>query len=78
MIFLVYSSTWKDHLGHLKMILITLHQHHLYAQFSKCSFGAIEIEYMGHVLFGQIVAMDHHKVVAIKEWPQPGNIKKLR
>ena len=75
---LVYSSNWKDHLCHLETVLKTLQHHELYARLAKCSFGVMEVEYLGHVLSGKGVAMDIQKVLAVKDWPQPTNIKQLR
>ena len=74
----VYSSTWKDHLGHLKVVLRILQQQQLYAKLSNCSFGVQEIDYLGHTLSGSGVAMDNTKLAAIKEWPKPENLKQLR
>lgn len=54
-----------------------LQQHQLYACFSKCSFGVTEIEYLGHTLSGQGVAMDTTKLDAIRTWPLPTNLKQL-
>jgi hypothetical protein len=35
---LIYSKTEEDHVGHLCVVLQRLHDHHLYAKFSKCEF----------------------------------------
>jgi len=37
----------------------------------------MEIEYLGHVFFGNDVAMDIQKVLTVKDWTQPTNIKQL-
>ena len=50
----------------------------LFAKLSKCSFGVLEIEYLGHIVLGEGVAMDATKVQAVLEWPTPLNIKQLR
>jgi len=68
---LVYSSTWTDHLSHLEMVLNLLQQHQLYVRFSKCSFGVTEIEYLGHILSGNGVAMNAQKLAAITDRPNP-------
>jgi len=66
---LVYSSTWTNHLSNLKMVFNLLQQHQLYVRFSKCSFGVTKIEYLGHILSGNGVAMDAQKLAAITDWP---------
>ncbi|MCI06310.1 hypothetical protein A2U01_0027368, partial [Trifolium medium] len=45
---LVYSSSWISHLSHLETVLQVLQHHQLYARLSKCSFGAMEVDYLGH------------------------------
>lgn len=59
---LVCSPSWYVHLTHLDSVLQTLQHHLLYARLSKCSFGLIEVDYLGHVVSGSRVAMDKNKV----------------
>jgi len=40
---LIYSSTWADHLGHLRAVLDMLLQHRLFVKRSKCAFGVSSI-----------------------------------
>ena len=44
---------------------------------SKCDFGASQIEYLGHFICKEGVAMDDKKVTAIMKWPPPRTIKDL-
>jgi hypothetical protein len=71
---LIYNATWADHLQHLRMVLDTLRQCHLFGKESKCVLGAKEISYLGHVISGQGVAMDITKVEAVQSWPQPKTV----
>ncbi|WVY90886.1 hypothetical protein V8G54_036400 [Vigna mungo] len=41
-------------------------------------FGVTQIDYLGHTLSGSGVAMDDSKLVAVRAWPQPSNLKQLR
>lgn len=75
---LIYSVSWGDHLKHLELVLQTLQTHHLFAKFSKCTFGLQQVEYLRHVVSAKGVAMDDSKVHAILNWPVPGNLKQLR
>ena len=75
---LVYSSTWHEHLCHLEAVLKVLKENVLFTKLSKCAFGVLEIEYLGHIVSGEGVAMDATKVQAVLEWPTPLNIKQLR
>jgi hypothetical protein len=65
-------------LTHLENVLRVIQQHVLFVKLSKCSFGVLEIEYLGHIVSGQGVSMDSGKVHAILEWPTPKNVKQLR
>jgi hypothetical protein len=45
-------------LKHLDAVLGMLQDNTLFVKLSKCSFGVLEIEYLGHVVTGQGVSMD--------------------
>ncbi|GAU19157.1 hypothetical protein TSUD_79800 [Trifolium subterraneum] len=75
---LIYSSSWYEHLKHLDVVLAILQDNTLYVKLSKCSFGVLEIEYLGHIVTGQGVSMDKDKVTAVINWPVPTNVKQLR
>jgi hypothetical protein len=47
---LVYSSTWEDHLAHIKMVLQILRDHQFFLKRSKCVFGRNELIYLGHII----------------------------
>jgi len=62
---LVYSSTWTEHLQHLHVVLDVLREHRLHLKRSKCSFATSSVNYLGHVITAEGVAMDTTKVVAV-------------
>ncbi len=47
---LVYSRNIKDQFRHLQVVLEVLQQQQLYAKLSKCDFGCLEVEYLGHIV----------------------------
>eukprot|EP00252_Welwitschia_mirabilis_P002415 TRINITY_DN1235_c2_g1_i3.p1 TRINITY_DN1235_c2_g1~~TRINITY_DN1235_c2_g1_i3.p1 ORF type:complete len:434 (+),score=40.30 TRINITY_DN1235_c2_g1_i3:1161-2462(+) len=55
---LIYSSSWEDHLAHLEVIFETLCDHKLFLKRSKCSFGQVQVEYLGHIISQEGVATD--------------------
>ncbi|KAG8497362.1 hypothetical protein CXB51_008586 [Gossypium anomalum] len=58
---LVYSSSWTEHLQHLREVLSLLQNQQLFTKKSKYCFGTTQIEYLGHVLGTGTVAMDKSK-----------------
>jgi hypothetical protein len=75
---LIDSSTWIDHLKHVKAVFQLLRQHHLCVKRTKCSFGDSSVAYLGHVISEQGVNMDPSKVAAVEAWPQPRTLRALR
>ena len=47
---LVYSRSELEHERHLGLVLQTLRQHQLYANFSKCEFWLSRVGFLGHVV----------------------------
>jgi hypothetical protein len=75
---LIYSTSWADHLRHLRIIFELLRQHSLFVKRSKCSFGADAVAYLGHTISAAGVAMDPAKVQAIHDWPKPRSARAVR
>jgi hypothetical protein len=75
---LIYSTTWADHLRHLRAVLDELRRHQLFVKRTKCSFGASSVVYLGHVISAAGVAMNPAKVQAIREWPAPRSPRAVR
>ncbi|KAF8115984.1 hypothetical protein N665_0024s0011 [Sinapis alba] len=50
----------------------------LFAKRSKCEFATSKVEYLGHFIEAKGVSTDPNKLRAVKEWPQPANLKQLR
>ncbi|GAU44212.1 hypothetical protein TSUD_370750 [Trifolium subterraneum] len=75
---LVYSKSWLEHLKHLEEVLKILQSHGLVANKKKCQFGQNSVEYLGHLITGDGVAVDPSKVVSVTKWPVPKNVKGVR
>lgn len=75
---LVYSSSWAEHLQHVRVVLTVVQQHKLALKRSKCPFGEELVAYLSHVISGQGVVMDPSKVEAVASWPTPTTVKALR
>ncbi|KAE9591111.1 hypothetical protein Lalb_Chr20g0114701 [Lupinus albus] len=59
---LVYSPSWSAHLQDLENVMHILQQQHLFAKLSKCQFGFEKIDYLGHTVSRNGVAMDQNKI----------------
>ena len=75
---LLYSSSWADHLRHLRAVLSELRHHRLFVKRSKCAFGVASVSYLGHIISEQGVAMDPAKVQAVLDWPVPRSARAVR
>ena len=55
---LIYSSSWSDHLCHVRTVFRMLQDHQLFLKRSKCEFGLSSVAYLGHVISEHGVAVD--------------------
>ncbi|KAJ8752156.1 hypothetical protein K2173_003764 [Erythroxylum novogranatense] len=60
---LVYNRCWEEHLYHLEVVLQVLQTNQLFVKTSKCQFGVMKVDYLGH---------------AILAWPTPTTQKAIR
>eukprot|EP00253_Pinus_taeda_P019414 PITA_19414 len=75
---LIYSRTIEEHHEHLRIVLQTLREHQLYAKFSKCDFFKAEIQYLGHIITKDGIAVDPEKINVIMDWPVPKDVADVR
>uniref|UniRef100_A0A1J3HBK6 Transposon Tf2-6 polyprotein n=1 Tax=Noccaea caerulescens TaxID=107243 RepID=A0A1J3HBK6_NOCCA len=75
---LVYSSSLRDHLEHVALVLRVFVDNKLFANRKKCSFGQERVDYLGHVISAKGVETDSEKTDSMRTWPTPQNIKQLR
>ena len=55
---IVYSRTESDHLKHMITVFKLLRAHQLFVKASKCDFGQQSVQYLGHLITKQGVAVD--------------------
>ena len=75
---LVFSRTLEEHLDHLRMVLQRIQDVGLKLKPTKCHFARKEVEYLGHVITADGVSPSPKLVVAVKEFPNPKNVKEVR
>lgn len=59
---LIHSLSWTDHLIHLKSVFTILREQQLFLKLSKCTFGATNVEYLGHFISSEEVSTDPKKL----------------
>lgn len=74
---LIFSKR-EDHEEKVRLVLEKLLEVDLRLKRKKCVFGADSVEYLGHVISKDGVAMDPRKVKSILEWPRPKTVTDVR
>ncbi|XP_057432432.1 uncharacterized protein LOC130725200 [Lotus japonicus] len=75
---LVYSATWEEHLSQLEIVLQILEQQSITANNKKCHFAGRSVDYLGHLISENGVAVDPTKIESVVKWPVPKNVKGVR
>ena len=75
---IIFSSTWENHLTHLRAVLSRLQELGLTTKPSKCQFGMTECTYLGHVVGNGIVKPEAGKLRTINQFPQPNTKKRIK
>jgi hypothetical protein len=75
---LIYSKDKEEHAKHLRIALQIIREHQLYAKFSKCEFWLDQVEFLGHVISKEGIAVNPSKVASVLEWEAPKNVKQIR
>jgi hypothetical protein len=75
---LVYLKNEDEHTMHLHTVHQRLHDHHLYAKFSKCDFWLREIKFLGHTISRDGIAVDLEKVQEVMDWKPPTTVRQIR
>ena len=74
----VHSLSWQDHLLHLEGVFQAFLKVGMTLKFSKCQFGKAKVKFIGHIVGSGTRSVQHDKVEAISEIPEPVNKKQLR
>ena len=74
----VFSSTWEDHMAHLRSVLWRLRKAGLTAKPRKCQFGMAQCIYLGHVVGSGVMEPDPAKVDSVASFPIPQTKKQVR
>ncbi|GJZ12064.1 putative reverse transcriptase domain-containing protein, partial [Tanacetum coccineum] len=69
--------TLEEHGVHLGLVLELLKKEKLYAKFSKCEFWLREVQFLGHVINGDVIHVDPSKIEVVKNWKAPRTPSKV-
>ncbi len=75
---LVVSGSWGEHLGHLRRLFEVLETEGLTCRRSKCVFGRVKLEFLGHIVGDGVINVPEARVRAIRVHPRPKSRKQLR
>lgn len=68
----------KLHIEHLERVFRKLQQHSLRVKENMCGFRTSQVEYLGHIISAQGVAVDPKKIECISNWAKPKTLMGLR
>src|SRR4051812_6882742 len=74
----IYSKNEEEHAEHLRLVLMKLREHRLYAKFSNCEFWLPKVTYLGHVISAKGIVVNPVRVQAILDWTPPESVKQVR
>ncbi|XP_061339376.1 uncharacterized protein LOC133286051 [Gastrolobium bilobum] len=75
---LIYSKNINEHADHLRIVLQVLKDNQLYAKFSKCEFWLSKVQFLGHVISADGVAVDPSKIEVVMDWERPKTVSEVR
>ena len=74
----IYSTSWEEHLKHVKEVLTRLRKAGLMINPNKCHFGTQELQFLGHIVGINGVKPDPEKIDKVKNYPTPKSISDVR
>ena len=75
---IVYSSYWKEHVRLIQQVLQALQQAGLTAKLSKCVWERKYMQFLGHMVGNEKLAVPEHRVTALRTICRPDRKKELK
>jgi len=75
---MIFSNSIKEHVEHIRTIFDILRRERLFLGPNKMQFFADELKILGHIIDGEGIRMDPHKVDKVLNWKTPTNKDLLR
>ena len=74
----IFSSSWEEHLDHLRKVLKRLQEASFTAKPSKCQFAMEQCVYIGHIVGSGTIRPASIKLEAVHKFPVPETKKQVR
>ncbi len=74
---MVFSTSWEDHLRHLRDVLGRIRESGLTIKIQKCRWAQQTTEFLGHLVGGGTVRPTEAKTEAIREYERPKTKKQV-
>ena len=68
---IIYSTSWEEHLTHLRRVLTELRKAGLTANHKKCKIALTKVECLGFKVGNREIQPQEEKVTKITQWYQP-------
>lgn len=75
---LIFSKTFDEHITHIKKLMDAIQQEGLRLKFTKCTFAASSVKYLGHIIKNNSITPLKDNLKTIREFPTPKNKKNVR
>ena len=75
---IVFSDSVESHIVHLQQVLDRLRSINLKLHPENCNFCYIEVQFLGHVVSVAGISPNPEKVVAVRDFKVPHNVKRIR
>lgn len=75
---LIYSSTFEEHIKHIRSVLEAIIKEGFRLKFKKCTFASDSVKYLGHVIQNNSVRPLKDNLISIRHFPTPKTQKNIR
>ncbi|CAB3223065.1 unnamed protein product [Arctia plantaginis] len=75
---LIYSSTFEEHIRHIRNVLEAIIKEGFRLKFQKCTFASDSVKYLGHIIQNNSVRPPKDNLISIRNFPTPKTQKKIR
>lgn len=75
---IVAGRSEEENVAKLRKVLKVAEQHGMSIRFDKCQFVRRRVTFLGHILQDGTVSPSEDKTAAVREYPQPRNVKQIQ